>query len=331
VAGVNSTAEAEAPARRTGPLRIVVALGGNAIQPPHTPGTAERLLQNLRAACRHLVPIVAAGHRLIVTHGNGPQVGELLLALEERTEGGVRMDVCVGMTQGEIGTLLEQALANALSRAGLQTEVVTVLTHVLIDPADPELRRAAKPIGMFMDETTARRFERERGHRIALVGKDAQRPYRRVVPSPSPLGLLEYRAVRSLSDAGAVVIASGGGGVPLVRDAEGSLSGVEAVVDKDLAGAKLAELIDADVYLILTDVEMVSVDFGTPHERPLRRLSSAEARALLSEGQFPPGSMGPKVRACVEFVERGRGHAVITSIEAATRALAGEAGTEFTA
>jgi carbamate kinase len=326
-----SAAVAAATRERSTPLRIVVALGGNAIQPPHTSGTAERLLANLRAACRHLVPIVAAGHRLVVTHGNGPQVGELLLALEERTEGGVRMDVCVGMTQGEIGTLLEQALANALSRAGLQTEVVTVLTHVLIDHADPELQRAAKPIGTFMNETTARRFERERGHRIALVGKDPERPYRRVVPSPSPLGLLEHRAVRSLSDAGAVVIASGGGGVPLVRDAEGSLSGVEAVVDKDLAGAKLAELIDADLYLILTDVEMVSVDFGTPHERPLRSLSAAEARALLAVGQFPPGSMGPKVHACVEFVERGHGRAVITSIEAATGALAGEAGTEFRA
>lgn len=328
--GGSTAVQAAATARsRSHPLRIVVAVGGNAIQPPHTPGTAERLLANLRAACRHLVPLVAAGHRLVLTHGNGPQVGELLLALEERTEGGVRMDVCVGMTQGEIGTLFEQALAGALEQAGLQVDVVTILTHVLIDPADQELQRAAKPIGMFMDEATARRFAVERGHRVALVGKDPARPYRRVVPSPAPLQLLEHRAVRSLSDAGTIVIAAGGGGVPLVRAADGALAGVEAVVDKDLAGAKLAELIDADIYMILTDVETVAVDYGTPHQRPLRRLSTATARELLAQGQFPPGSMGPKVRACVEFVERSDGRAIITSIEAATRALAGETGTEL--
>ncbi|MHB8574452.1 MAG: carbamate kinase [Dehalococcoidia bacterium] len=315
--------------QRSEQRRIVVALGGNAIQPPHTPGTAERLLHNLERACLHLVPIIAAGHQLVVTHGNGPQVGELLLALEERSEGGVRMDVCVGMTQGEIGTLLEQALINALAHAGIEKDVVTILTHVLIDPEDPELSRAAKPIGMFMDEMTARNFERERGHQVALVGKDPGRPYRRVVPSPTPIRLLEHRAVRALSAAGSVVIAAGGGGVPLVQAISGDLYGVEAVVDKDLAGAKLAELIDADIYMILTDVETIAIDYATPNERRLRRLAVSEARLLLAAGQFPPGSMGPKVRACIEFVERGGGRAVITSIEAATRALAGEAGTEF--
>jgi len=311
------------------PLRIVVALGGNAIQPPHVPGTAERLLHNLERACRHLVPIIAAGHRLVVTHGNGPQVGELLLALEQRA--GVRMDVCVAMTQGEIGTLLQQALSNQLTAAGLAVDVVTVLTHVLIDPADPELSRASKPVGMFMDLHAADRYRQERGHEIAAIGKDSLRPYRRVVASPRPVRLVEHKAVRLLSDANMVVIAGGGGGVPLMSGAEGRTAGVDAVVDKDLAGAKLAELIDADIYMILTDVEMVAINYGMPDERHLRCVSTTEARSFLRAGEFPPGSMGPKVTACLEFADRSGGRAIITSIEAASRALAGEAGTEFIA
>ena len=307
--------------------RILVALGGNAIQPPHTPGTAERLLGNLDLACRHLVPLVQAGHRLVVTHGNGPQVGELLLELEHRE--GVRMDVCVAMTQGEVGTLLAQALTNRLREAALDVPVVAVLTHVLVDRADPELARWSKPIGMFMDEPTARRYEREQGHHVALVGKDPARPYRRVVSSPAPLRLLEHDAVRLLSDAGVIVIAAGGGGVPLVSRAGGGYEGIEGVIDKDLAGARLAELIDADLYMILTDVQNVAINYGTPEEALLRRVALAEADAYLAAGQFPPGSMGPKVRACVEFVHRTGGRAIITSIEAASRALAGEAGTEF--
>lgn len=312
---------------RSGRQRIVVALGGNAIQPPHTPGTAERLLANLDLACSHLVPLVKAGHQLVVTHGNGPQVGELLLELEDRE--GVRMDVCVAMTQGEVGTLLDQALTNQLCAAGLEIDVVTVLTHVLVDPTDPELARWSKPIGMFMDEPTAHRYEHERGHHIASVGKDPAKPYRRVVASPAPVRLLEHRAVRMLSDTGAVVIAAGGGGVPLVNRPGGGYEGIEGVIDKDLAGARLAELIGADLYMILTDVEQVAINFATPQEERLRFVTLAEAEQHLADGQFPPGSMGPKVRACVDFVRRSGGRAIITSIEAASRALAGEAGTEF--
>jgi carbamate kinase len=307
--------------------RILVALGGNAIQPPHTPGTADRLLANLDKACAHLVPLVQAGHRLVVTHGNGPQVGELLLELEHRE--GVRMDVCVAMTQGEVGTLLVQALTNRLHAAALDVTVVGLLTHVLVDRADPEFGRRSKPIGMFMDEQTARRYERDQGHHLARVGKDMARPYRRVVPSPTPLKLLEHNAVRLLSDAGAVVVAAGGGGVPLVAREDGGVEGIEGVIDKDLAGARLAELIDAELYMILTDVQCVALHYGTPHEKPLRRVTLAEAEGYLASGEFPPGSMGPKVRACVEFVRHTGKRAIITSIEAASRALAGETGTEF--
>jgi carbamate kinase len=326
-AGGTATATTTSPALPAATQRVVVALGGNAIQPPHTPGTAARLLANLDLACSHLVPLVQAGHQLVVTHGNGPQVGELLLALESRE--GVRMDVCVAMTQGEVGTLMAQALTNRLVAAGLEVDVVTVLTHVLVDPGDPELDRWSKPIGMFMDERTAHRYERERGHHVAAVGKDAARPYRRVVASPSPLQLLEHRSIKLLSDAGAIVIAAGGGGVPLVARPEGGYAGIEGVIDKDLAGARLAELIGADLYMILTDVEMVAVDYGTPDQRSLRYVSLDEAESYLADGQFPAGSMGPKVRACVDFVRRSGGRALITSIEAASRALAGSAGTEF--
>lgn len=313
------------------PRIIVVALGGNAILQEHEAGSAGEQMANLEQACEHLVPLIADGHRIIITHGNGPQVGNLLMQQAQAAAFAPMqpMDVCVGMTQGQVGPLLARALANRLRRDGIQRDVVALVSHVLVDPEDPELQRLTKPVGPFVDAAMAQELTRTAGFTFREIGRNPERPFRRVVPSPRPLRLIEARPLRALSEAGAVVVAGGGGGVPVVLDPDGSYRSIEAVIDKDLTAEKVAESVAADLLLILTDVERVAVNFGKPSQRDLERLTLAEAKTLLAAGEFAFGSMYPKVLACIQFVEYGGEAAIIAGLGSADRAVRGTAGTRI--
>jgi len=315
---------------RGGPVgkTIVLALGGNAITRPGQKGTFQEQLQNIRTACQYLVGIVASGHRLVITHGNGPQVGNLLLKNEMTREvvPPMPLDVCVANTQGSLGYGIQQSLAVALQRAGLAVPVVSLVTQVVVDPADPAFQNPTKPIGPFYTEEEAKSHARTRGY---TVREDSGRGWRRVVPSPEPVEILEREAIRALLQTGCVVVAGGGGGIPVVRQEDGDLKGVAAVIDKDLAGCRLAADVGADVFMVLTDVPQVMLDFNKPSQRPIIRMTVAEARQYLADGQFPPGSMGPKVQAACRFVEAGGNQAIIGAMELAAEAIAGTSGTSI--
>jgi carbamate kinase len=310
--------------------RIVVALGGNAILPANAQATVAEQYAAVQRACDHLLPIVAEGHFLVITHGNGPQVGNLLIQQEEASASvpALPLDLCVAMTQGQIGTMVQQVLTNRLRAVGIGREVVTLVSHFLVDAGDPDFQALSKPVGPFLDEA-ARRQAESRGLTVRKVGRDAERPYRRVVASPMPLRFLEKRVLKTLVDSGAVVIAAGGGGIPVVMDAEGGYRSVEAVIDKDLAAEKLAEVVLADTLVILTDVPKVYLRYGTRDQTALDRVTLAEARGYLRDGHFGQGSMAPKVEACAQFLEYGGDEAVIAALDAAGAALRGEVGTRF--
>lgn len=232
------------------------------------------------------------------------------------------------MTQGQIGYMIQQALRNQL--ADDEHQVVTVVTQVIVDKDDPDFEDPHKPVGPFYAEEEAKRLGGEKGWTFRVVRPHSDRPWRRVVPSPVPLGIVEGRAIKRMVDAGMIVIASGGGGIPVIVDDRSRLEGVDAVIDKDLACEVLAEDVDTDVFLILTDVDSAKLDYGRPTERAVRQMTASQARAYIDEGQFPPGSMGPKVGACIKFLERGGDRAIITSLERAVEALEGGAGTLIT-
>ncbi len=307
--------------------KVVIALGGNALVPPEGQGDVREQLRSIRGSAQQIAKIISEGAQVVLTHGNGPQVGHLLLQQEEarRWAPPQPLDVCVAMTQGQIGYLLQQALQSALRERGLSPPVVTVVTQVLVDPRDPAFEEPTKPIGPFYSEEEAEELRRTKGYALKRVG-NGERPYRRVVASPRPLGIVEEDGIRELVEAGCVVIACGGGGVPVMRT-DGCLRGVEAVVDKDLASERLATALRADTLLILTDVERVALRYDTPEQVDLERLTAEEARRYLEAGEFPPGSMGPKVEAAVRFVENGGKRAVIASLTQAVQALEGRAGT----
>jgi carbamate kinase len=290
----------------------VVALGGNAI--------ADLGSDNLIDAVARLVGL---GWDVVLTHGNGPQVGELLLTADARHLA-TGLDVLDAETQGALGYALQQSLSRALRLAGITRDVVSVITQVVVDAADPAFHAPAKPVGPFYDTARADALRAEKGWTLV---EDAGRGHRRVVPSPAPLAIVEWPAIRALVSAHVVVVAAGGGGIPVVRDAFGALRGVDAVIDKDRASSLLARLLEADLLLILTGVDAVRLDFGRPSERALRRLSVSEARAHLAAGQFLPGSMGPKIEAAADFTEATGSPAVITSPLHVLDALAGTGGT----
>jgi carbamate kinase len=313
-----------APPRSKHPRTVVVALGGNAILQPGQLGTFEEQLFNIDAAMRRIAALVADGWRVVLTHGNGPQVGNLLIqnALAAKTVAPMPMDVCGAESQGQIGYLAAQALGNHLRKRRLDVPVVTLVTQVAVDGKDPAFERPTKPVGPFYAEAEARRLMLEEG---LAMREDAGRGWRRVVPSPEPVEIVELAAVRELLARGCLVVCSGGGGVPVVRR-RGALAGVDAVIDKDLAAALLARELAADALLILTDVPRAYAGYGTPEQRPLGRVAVAEMRALAAAGHFKAGSMGPKVEACLRFAASG-GEAVIASLTAVEEALAGTAGT----
>jgi len=305
---------------------LVVAFGGNAIATGGAEDSIEAQRGRVRGMSVQLGDLVLAGQRVVVTHGNGPQVGELLLWANAE-EPRLPLDVAGAMTQGQIGYLLQQEIGNYLAQRGRPQQVCSLVTQVIVDPADPAFELPTKPIGRFYDRQEADALRVEKGW---VMVEDAGRGYRRVVPSPHPEEIVEWPSIRSLATDGVLVIAAGGGGVPVVVR-EGRLVGVEAVIDKDFASALLANLVGAETLVLLTGVDRVAVDFGTPAQRWLDEVDVDTLRRYEREGQFPAGSMGPKVRAAIEFLEAGGRRAIITSAELLPEAVAGRAGTRITA
>jgi carbamate kinase len=307
---------------------IVVALGGNAIIEEGTEGTITQQFANTRKSLTAIVGMIRDGHKIVLTHGNGPQAGVHLIR-NEAASGQVPpspLGVIVADTQGSMGYMIAQCLSNALVRQGGNKDVVTVVTQVEVDPADPSMDNPTKYVGPFYKAEQVEKL-RERGWAIK---EDPGRGYRRVVPSPMPLDVIEKGIIKDLIDDGKIVIAAGGGGIPVRREPDGTLEGVDAVIDKDRASALLANLIAADELIILTGVEKVAINYRKPGERFLDRMSVAECERYLAEGQFPKGSMGPKIEAACDFIRRGGLRVIITSMENATRAVEGQAGTVIT-
>lgn len=303
----------------------VVALGGNALLRQGDAGTVFDQLRHAAEAAAAIVRLVARGVPVVITHGNGPVVGNIFLRHEQsaRTVPPMPLDVCGAESQGNIGYLLGLALDNALTQARIAKTTVTVLTRVLVQPDDPAFARPTKPIGGFFTEEEARRLPYP-------VAADADRGFRRVVASPQPRHILELPAIRALLTGAVVPIAVGGGGVPVVARPDGSLLGIEAVIDKDLASSLLARELQAEALLILTDIDRVYLDFLRATRRPLATLTAAEATGHLAAGEFLPGSMGPKIEAAVEFLHAGGRRVVICLPEQLDAALRGEAGTTIT-
>ena len=307
-------------------MQVVVALGGNALSPAGGTGSAEEMRLALAGAAAALAELVGAGVALVLTHGNGPQIGRLLLQQEAAAleVPPMPMDICGAATQGQIGYLLAQALGTALRRRGLPQQVLPLVTQVVVDPADPAFELPTKPVGPTYDTAVARALAAASGHTFGEVRTGR---WRRLVPSPLPIGFVEADPIRLLAGSGHVLVAAGGGGVPVVLDAGGGHRGVEAVVDKDRTAAALALLVGADVLAILTEVSQVQLGWGTPDARALAKVSVAEARGLLESGEFPTGSMGPKVEACCDFVAAGGERAVIGALDEAVDVVQGRAGT----
>jgi carbamate kinase len=312
-----------------GKLRILVALGGNAILQHQEKGTFDEQLSNIRRACIHLVEIIESGNQIVITHGNGPQVGDILLKDEMAKEllPPMPLDVCGAESQGMLGYMISRSLREELRRRGINSQVATILTETLVDPNDPAFNAPSKPIGPFYAESEASKLREEKGWTIV---SDSDRGYRRVVPSPRPLSVVETSVISRLFDSGVIVIAAGGGGIPIVSLRDGSTRGVEAVIDKDLVAAVLAAEIKADMLLILTDVENVFVDYERPSARPLTRVTKSEIEGYLNDGQFAAGSMRPKVEAAIAFLNTGGKCAVITSLERASGAVELREGTVVT-
>ena len=304
--------------------RIVIALGGNALG-----NTAAQQLELVSLTAKPIVDLIAAGNEVIIAHGNGPQVGMINLGLSTAAEAGaIKSDMpfpeCGAMSQGYIGYHLQNAIGNELTARGLRKDVATVVTQVLVDENDPAFQHPTKPIGSFYDKVAADRIMAQRG---CTMVEDAGRGWRQVVPSPKPVDVIEKNTVRALVDSGTVVITVGGGGIPVVRR-NGRLVGTPAVIDKDFASAKLAELLNADMLIILTAVEKVAVNFGKPDQQWLDELTPETAGRYVDEGQFAPGSMLPKVQAAVKFAGSKPGRsALITLLDRAADGIAGKTGT----
>ncbi|MGM0284701.1 MULTISPECIES: carbamate kinase [Enterococcus] len=306
--------------------RVVIALGGNAILKPNQPATVETQLANIQLSAEQIAKIEKLDHQIVVTHGNGPQVGNILRQNEEAKEvvPPFPLDVCNAESQGFIGYLMEQSIKNKIEQEELTSNVVTLLTQVEVAADDPAFEKPTKPIGLFYSEEEAKKMAEEKHW---VMEEDAGRGYRRVVPSPQPVTIHGVESMVHLLNQNTIVIAGGGGGIPIVKQAEG-LKGIEAVIDKDRTGKKLAEQVDADVFMMLTDVNNVYINYGTPKQEKLTGLSVSEAQAYFDAGHFAEGSMGPKMEAAIAFAKQGK-TAIICSLEEADLALLGEAGTRI--
>mgnify|MGYP002561116735 FL=1 len=307
-------------------MKIVIALGGNALG-----NTPEEQMDRLESVAKIIVKLIKEGNEIVLTHGNGPQVGQISLAMEYAS---TKVDTpimpfaeCGSMSQGYIGYQLQQALQDEMERQKVKKDCVTLITQVLVDASDPAFKNPTKPIGAFYDLEEAKKEEKEKGYTFM---EDAGRGYRRVVASPKPIDIIEKRAISKLIDSGIVVIACGGGGIPVIKnDKHELLEGVDAVIDKDLSSALLAKLIDADILLILTSIDKVYLNFGTDKQVGLSKITVDEAKNYIKTNEFAKGSMLPKIEACIAFTENTNKEAIISSLENASLALEDNIGTKI--
>lgn len=308
--------------------RVVIALGGNAILKPNQEATLDVQLNNVKISADLIAKIEEIDYEIVLTHGNGPQVGNILRQNEEAKDvvPALPLDVCNAESQGFIGYMLEQSLKNALETKGLTSNVITLLTQTEVSADDDAFNHPNKPIGIFYSETEAKEMEQEKNW---VMMEDAGRGYRRVVPSPQPTAIHGVDAIVNLLNRNTIVIAGGGGGIPVVRDQDGLLQGIEAVIDKDRTGKKLAEQVDANVFMMLTDVSNVYINYGKENQEKLETISVKQAQQYMDEGHFADGSMGPKMEAAIGFAAQGK-TAIICSLEEADQALLGHAGTRIT-
>lgn len=306
---------------------VVVAIGGNAIVRAGERGTIDEQLKNAEGTCQQIVGLVREDYSVVITHGNGPQVGAALMRSELAAHQVYThsLDVCDAETQGSMGYILQVSMQRSLARIGLDRSVATVITQVLVDRDDPAFEHPTKPIGPFYSREDAMRRKQEYGWEVV---EDAARGYRRVVPSPKPLDIVELDVIRACVERGIITIAVGGGGIPVIRT-DGGLQGVEAVVDKDRASALLARLLKAEYLIMPTGEEYVYLNYRKPDQRAIERMTSREAVSYIEDGQFPPGNMGPKIESAVEFLEHGGRQVVITTPEKIVDALQGRTGTRI--
>lgn len=310
--------------------RIVIALGGNALQANPKDTTAEAQLITAKETSQAIVDLIQEGHEVIVAHGNGPQVGQIVATYELAASVNENNPImpfpeCGAMSQGYIGYHLQQAIREELKKRGINKEVATVVTQVVVDKNDEGFKNPTKPVGSFFTEEQAKKLMQEKGY---TMKEDSNRGWRRVIPSPMPVSVVEEPIIKTLVDAGHVVITVGGGGIPVIDKGDGTLEGVPAVIDKDFASCKIAQLLNADAFIVLTAVEQVAINFGKPDQKNLSTLTLADAEKYIKEGHFAPGSMLPKVKAAMSFVEsKEGGKAIITSLEKAKEAINGLTGT----
>jgi carbamate kinase len=309
------------------PKTALIAVGGNSLIRAGQKGTVAEQMANARRTAAAMVGLIRDGRRLVITHGNGPQVGAQLLRSERASDQvpGQTLDVCGASSQGEIGYMLAQSLEHELIAAGLKVPVVGIVTQTLVSPDDPAMQHPTKPIGPFYSQAEAEARKRAFGWQIV---EDAARGYRRVVPSPEPLEIVELEVIRELVNHGVLVIAVGGGGIPVVRD-DGGYRGVEAVIDKDRASALLASKLGVDLFVISTDTDYVYLNYKRPGQRPIESVTAEEMTAYFKAGHFPPGNMGPKVESALRFLAAGGAEVIITSYECLNEAVAGKAGTHI--
>ena len=308
----------------------LIAFGGNALLPENQRGIQEEQMKNAERAAQLMAHIVRKGYELIIVHGNGPQVGNLLIQMEEAVTKvpPYSLDLCDAMTEGSMGFMLERALVNELRRHSIDKEVASLVSQVVVDKDDPAFAKPTKPVGPFYSQARAQELARDKKW---VMVEDAGRGWRKVVPSPKPIDVVPNGIIRELVEAGRIVIAAGGGGIPIIINGNGLFEGVEAVIDKDYAASLLAREVRVDLFIILTAIERVFIDFGKPTQREAPVLTVDEARRFLADGQFPPGSMGPKIRAAVEYIEAGGREVLITKDSHLKAALINRSGTRIVA
>ena len=308
----------------------LIAFGWNALLPDNRRGLQSEQMKNAQKAARLMTHVVKKGYDLIIVHGNGPQVGNLLIQMEESINKvpPFSLEVCDAMTEGSMGFMLEKAIINELRKHSVDKEVVTLITQVVVDKEDPAFNNPTKPVGPFYSKYRATMHKRQKKWRMI---EDAGRGYRKVVPSPRPIDVVSKWVIRDLVHAGKIVIAAGGGGIPVIIDGNGLFQGVEAVIDKDFAASLIAREVKADLFIILTNVPRVYLNYGQPDEKPIPEMTVEEAKNYLAQGHFPPGSMGPKIEAAIEYIQNGGEEVLITSTSHLKASLINRSGTKIIA